>query len=107
MNLLWTRPRSVQDPALRRRAQVPYTCVWDTRSCKQLQRLHHPAAFRGVLCMAFSPDGKRLITVCSDNSHSVFIWDWMTDPDKLRREGPAPTQTSAHAVPMRHSALDM
>jgi WD40 repeat protein len=40
---------------------------------------------RAIVALAFSPgDGDTLVTVGSDNGHSLFIWKWMTDPDKKR-----------------------
>jgi WD40 repeat protein len=31
-----------------------------------------------VLCMAFSPDGKLLLTVSANEDHTIRIWDWVT-----------------------------
>ena len=28
--------------------EVPYVCIWETRSCKQLQRLDHPFNTRAI-----------------------------------------------------------
>ena len=61
----------------------PFCCVWETRGGKQLQRLEHPQSTRGVVALAFSACGRRLLTVTCDNGHSVFLWNWMKDPKKL------------------------
>eukprot|EP00854_Cymbomonas_tetramitiformis_P026385 gene26385-32364_t len=63
--------------------EVPYVCVWETRECKQLQRLDHPFDKRAIIAVAFSPSGKDLITIGSDNPHSLFVWKWMTDKNKM------------------------
>ena len=31
-----------------------------------------------VLVMAFSPDGKLLLTVSANEDHTIRIWDWVT-----------------------------
>ena len=29
-----------------------------------------------VICVCFSHDGKKLVTVSTDNAHTVTLWDW-------------------------------
>lgn len=65
-------------------SEVPYVCVWETRGCRRLQRIDHPFYTRAIIAAAFSPGGARLVTIASDNSHSVFVWDWLTSEKKLR-----------------------
>ena len=70
--------------------EVPYVCVWDSCTSeaddsvdmRQLQRIDHPYYTRGIIAVAFDPhdDGQRLVTVGSDNDHSIFIWRWMKTP---------------------------
>lgn len=31
---------------------------------------------RGVTALAFSPDGTKLAAVCTDNYHTLYLWDW-------------------------------
>jgi WD40 repeat protein len=31
-----------------------------------------------VVCMAFSPDGKLLLTVSANEDHTIRIWDWLS-----------------------------
>ena len=57
-------------------ARAPCALVWDTRDCRQLARLQHGAGMRGVIAVCFSTGGRRLVTVCSDNRHTVTVWDW-------------------------------
>ena len=63
---------------------VAYVCVWDSRSMCELQRLHMPIGSRAVIALGFSPDGNTLVTVTSDNQHSLYVWDWMTDLAKRK-----------------------
>lgn len=50
--------------------------VWDSRTLQEVVRIPHDPQSRAVVAMAFSPDGGALVTVTSDNSHTVTIWDW-------------------------------
>ncbi|KAK3276730.1 hypothetical protein CYMTET_15224 [Cymbomonas tetramitiformis] len=51
----------------------PYVCIWDTRrpGNKPLQTLPFDPSARGILAVAFSPDGRTLVTVSSDNQHTA------------------------------------
>lgn len=53
----------------------PFVCVWAPRTVKQLQRLDFPEV-RGVAAVAFTPDGKRLLTACMDNRATIYVWAW-------------------------------
>jgi WD40 repeat protein len=54
---------------------LPYICVWDIATCKELARLEQ-AHERAIPALAFSPDGKHLISVGDDDAHTAKIWDW-------------------------------
>jgi len=56
----------------------PYVCVWDSRAPEDapVARLDFDGGFRGIIALAFSPDGSKLVTVASDNQHTVTVWDW-------------------------------
>ena len=44
---------------------------------QELARVVEPLGFsRAFACVAFSPDGAHLLTVGSDDKHTVFLWDW-------------------------------
>eukprot|EP00854_Cymbomonas_tetramitiformis_P005597 gene5597-6783_t len=45
---------------------------------KPLQTLPFDPSARGILAVAFSPDGRTLVTVSSDNQHTVCVWDWIS-----------------------------
>ncbi len=53
----------------------PTIHVWDPVSMETLSILQG-AHERGVACVAFSTDGKRLATVGLDNDHSIVVWNW-------------------------------
>ena len=54
----------------------PYVCIWDSETCEEVKRLEHDMDERGVVAVCFSPDGARLLTVTTDNNHTVHLWDW-------------------------------
>ena len=31
---------------------------------------------RGITACCFSPDGTKLVCICTDNQHTMYIWDW-------------------------------
>ena len=45
--------------------------VWDTESGKELRKLEGHT--EGALCVAFSPDGKRIVTTSVDDT--ARVWD--------------------------------
>ena len=57
-------------------AEVPFVCVWDTRTCREVARVRLSESSRAVAAVGFSPDGAALTTVGCDDSHTVQIWDW-------------------------------
>ena len=54
----------------------PVIIVWDSVECKELQRIPQGYGNRGVTACSFSPDGAKLACVCTDNNHTLYIWDW-------------------------------
>ena len=60
----------------------PYACVWSAGDpirphCRELARLQDPEGYmRSFIAVAFSPDGNVLITVGSDDKHTVSMWNW-------------------------------
>lgn len=53
----------------------PCVIVWDPHSLQELRKLHHGYGYRGIQCVHFSTSGSKLVTVATDNSHSMFVWD--------------------------------
>jgi microtubule-associated protein-like 6 len=54
----------------------PDVIVWDSADCTELQRLPQGYGNRGVTACCFSPDGTKLVCICTDNNHTMYIWDW-------------------------------
>jgi microtubule-associated protein-like 6 len=54
----------------------PKILVWDSKDMSQLQCIEGFHT-RGVLALAFSPDGSFLTSVGKDNDHTVAVWDWL------------------------------
>jgi serine/threonine protein kinase/WD40 repeat protein len=49
--------------------------VWDLATGRALsQPLPHPGDMYGLFCICFSPDGRRLLTGCTDGQ--ARLWDW-------------------------------
>ncbi|GLC70429.1 hypothetical protein PLESTF_000972700 [Pleodorina starrii] len=69
-------------------SEVPYVCIWDVEHCMQLQRLDHDRDERGVIALCFSGDlidgkgGDLLLTVTSDDKHSIHVWRWLPHSNK-------------------------
>ena len=57
-------------------AEVPFVCVWDTRTCREVARVRLSESSRAVAALGFSPDGAALTTVGCDDNHTVHVWDW-------------------------------
>jgi len=69
------------DGALAASGQVgkdPRVLVWDVASCAPRARLQMGYGYRGVQAVAFSPNGRRIAAIGTDNSHTLFLWDWAT-----------------------------
>ncbi|GIL75046.1 hypothetical protein Vretifemale_4865, partial [Volvox reticuliferus] len=68
--------------------EVPFVCIWDVDHCMQLQRLDHDRDERGVIALCFSGDllegkgGDLLLTVTSDDKHSIHVWRWLPHSNK-------------------------
>ena len=59
-----------------------------------------------VLCMAFSPDGKYLITISANEEHTIRIWDWrakkLVDGGEAKgNKGTAPQEFGVEWNPFR------
>jgi len=55
-------------------AGTPFVVVWNSRTLEQLARITwHERAVTGL---AFSGDGKFLVSVGEDDSHMAAVWDW-------------------------------
>lgn len=51
-------------------------CVWDTRDQSLVRRIDYEEGMCAIVCAAFSPDGRYLAAVATDNNHTIFIHDW-------------------------------
>lgn len=64
----------------------PCVIVWDPHTLQELRKLHHGYGYRGIQCVHFSTSGSKLVTVATDNSHSLFIWDLKRQEIILQRK---------------------
>eukprot|EP00698_Gefionella_okellyi_P011914 TRINITY_DN3177_c0_g1_i1.p1 TRINITY_DN3177_c0_g1~~TRINITY_DN3177_c0_g1_i1.p1 ORF type:complete len:1137 (-),score=303.33 TRINITY_DN3177_c0_g1_i1:786-4136(-) len=53
----------------------PMIYIWRASNCEPLKCLQHYHE-RGVSALAFSPDGKYLVSVGMDNYNTIMVWDW-------------------------------
>lgn len=64
----------------------PCVLVWDSETLQEEHRLFHGRGYRGVKCTSFSPAGNTLISVCTDNAHTMFVWEWRKGQCLLSRK---------------------
>ena len=76
----------------------PCVIVWDSTDAQQVVRLFHGEGMRAVQAATFSPDGSRLATICTDNTHTLSIWDWRTRQLLLRRGTHAGAPPSVYGI---------
>lgn len=62
-------------------SETPYICIWDTTTMECVKRITFHQ--RGIIALAFSPDGKYLISIGNEDSHQLALWEWR--PKKRRR----------------------
>ena len=85
-SMLQVAALETQDSNGETRKADPCVLVWDSETLQEEQRLLHGRGYRGVQCTAFSPAGSTLISVCTDNAHTMFVWDWRKGQCLLRRK---------------------
>eukprot|EP00879_Flechtneria_rotunda_P030506 GHRR01033144.1.p1 GENE.GHRR01033144.1~~GHRR01033144.1.p1 ORF type:complete len:307 (+),score=82.64 GHRR01033144.1:162-1082(+) len=64
----------------------PTMLVWDSVSLTQLAKLQHGYGYRGIQAICFSSSGGKLACIATDNSHSLFIWDWSRGRKLMERK---------------------
>jgi microtubule-associated protein-like 6 len=55
---------------------IPFVCVWDTRDMTLVKRVDYEEGMRAIVATAFSPDGRYLSAVATDNNHTIYVHDW-------------------------------
>jgi len=87
----------------------PFVAVWDTRCPAEgaLRTIELDSGARGVLALAFSPDGDTLAMVCADNQHTVYVWDWKKGKLLAEAKGATgePPQVHTHTHTHTHTHL--
>lgn len=64
----------------------PCVIVWDSITCKTITKIHQGYGNRGVQAVTFSSSGSKLACVCTDNSHTLYIWDWQRKQCLMERK---------------------
>lgn len=64
----------------------PCVLVWSSETMKEESRLFHGRGMRGVSCVEFSSSGKTLVSVCTDDSHTMYVWSWQRAQCLLSRK---------------------
>lgn len=52
---------------------TPYICIWNESGELVRKITYHE---RGIIALAFSPDGKYLASIGNDDSHTLALWNW-------------------------------
>ena len=60
----------------------PKIMVWNIRTLEVIAEFNPGREYRAVVALCFSPDGRYVASVGSDNQHSLILWDTKTG-DKL------------------------
>lgn len=82
----------------------PMVKVWDSQSvteggsCRQVVSLSQGEGNRGVTALCFSPDGSMLACVCTDDTHTMIIWDWRKKQKLMERKSYAGTPPATYGV---------
>jgi WD40 repeat protein len=76
----------------------PFVAVWSSESCEEKQRLFHGRGMRGVQCVAFSPKGGTLASICTDDAHSFFVWNWQSGQCLLQRKSKVGTPPAVYGI---------
>ena len=85
-------------PGVVRRAD-PFAAVWETGgACARRARLFHGRGMRGVQCVAFSPSGGSLASVCADDAHTLCVWRWEEGQCVCRHKTRAGAPPSVYGV---------
>lgn len=66
----------------------PKVLVWSADTLKGPEGREEPIVLqlpygaRSVGCLCFSQDGDQIVTVSSDQAHTITLWDWRADPGR-------------------------
>ena len=76
----------------------PFVDIWDSGTQQRRQRLFHGSGTRAVQCLAFSPRGNSLATVCTDDAHTMSVWSWREGQCLLQRKTRPGTPPSVYGI---------
>lgn len=60
---------------------MPAVRIWDVSECLQVAELQEHKY--GVACVAFSPNGKYIVSVGYQHDMMVNVWNWKVETDDL------------------------
>lgn len=93
--------------------KAPYIAIWDSETMETvaiLKDFHE----RGISALGFSNDGKQLVSVGLDDSHTIALWEWekgrlvtsdKASQDRVRDNAPSRTSflLTSLSTDLRHS----
>lgn len=56
--------------------RAPHIAVWDSTDFNRVWVLELTAADKAIRALAFSADGKYLVSISNDANHTLKLWDW-------------------------------
>lgn len=62
--------------------------------------------YRGIQAVCFSSSGGKLATIATDNSHSLFIWDWIKARKLMERKSQPGAPPTVYGVVWSHFEQD-
>lgn len=74
---------------------TPYICIWNESNCELVRKITFHD--RGVCALAFSPDGRYLVSIGNDDSHTLAIWNWEEEKAKKGKNEPIVDQMCSKA----------
>jgi len=61
-------------------SETPFVSIWDSTTMEVVKKITYHQ--RGIIALAFSPDGRYLVSVGNEDSHYLALWEWEAKPPR-------------------------